>query len=86
MSEENKIQEEINDILFTFLQKFKPVATLKESNLTLTTDEFIEKIRSHYPPAEFMTPENLYNFLKEKGFTYAVVGNGSRMEWLINQV
>lgn len=82
--EEDQIPEELNDILFTLSQTLKPAATLKESTMTLTTAEFADKIRAHYPPALDVPDAVFYQLFKKKGYNYELVA-GNRLEWLINK-
>ena len=82
----NPVIEELNDIMFAIKQRFQPAATVKESNLTLTTSELLEKIREHYPLAELIDNSDMYTLLKQNGFTYLALGDDAKLEWLIRKV
>lgn len=83
---EGKENEELRDIMYAISQRFQPVPTIKESNMSLSTAEFLEKIREHYPLAEYMTDADMYQLLKQMGYTYQAVGTDAKLEWLIHKI
>lgn len=77
-------EEEIKKIVSVLLLRFVPASTIKESNIQMSTAEFADKIRSHYPGAAFVDDSFVYNMLIEQGFVYTIIGND--LQWLIKKV
>ncbi|MES2590893.1 MAG: hypothetical protein V4608_03325 [Bacteroidota bacterium] len=84
--ENQQLEAELIDIMFSIKQRFRPVQNIKQANTTFTTAEFADKIKEHYPGAEFMDNNDVYQLLKKEGYTYSAVGSESKLEWLVYKV
>ncbi len=75
---------EVERVLVKLKEKFQPVTSLEESNHTMSTLDFCEKIRSHYPGGKYVGDDEIYKLLIEHNYTYSMIG--LEMEWLVKKV
>ena len=83
---EENFQSELNDIMFAIKQKYAPADNIKETDLCLSTFEFLTKIQDHYPLAAHLDESDMYKLLKQNEYRFTAIGNDAKLQWLVKLV